>query len=352
MAAAVGGATSPAASDSPVLAVTAGLSAAHARPRGSEDVALSVGLTGSDRTGRVSTGDRLRNLGRKVLTPTGLEEPEPEPQRERSPSPPLVMRRSPSPATDINNTTRESAVWVTPAGIVGDLGGDATEEEEDDSDAEMGAPTGLGEFRFGAPFENVRPQAQMEVNDGDYNDVAVEEMAQVEHERIIWEHFLVLRQETQSKLLHGLFGATHPPHYPGGSHEIYGTHRAGTAQTGQRHPVPAASQYRPPAPGEAGFASALAARVITRRAPVIGTNSSRGLSDSTIGVVSPRSPLQARARGTTPSLSPAAGTQPAVSQSVQPLLQQQAAEEGRAELGSYIGRALIAGNCLLDAFPD
>ena len=55
--------------------------------------------------------------------------------------------------------------------------------------------SGSGEFRFGAPFENVRSQAQGEPEQGDHNGRAAgEAMAEDEHERIIWEHFLVLKQ--------------------------------------------------------------------------------------------------------------------------------------------------------------
>ena len=228
-------------------------------------------------------------------------------------------------------------------------------------------------------------------------------MAEAEHERVIWEHFQVLRQETQSKLLHGLFGATHPPHYPGGSHELYGTHAAAAGSTaapaagarisrgprraseaaglGLSHPVHAASHCRPPVPGEPGFASALAARVMNRSAIVeADDNSSGGPSPRSVymcmsdpasgrggGIVAEHSPRRSRAvfpgmTGTAPLASGVVGSPPTptsvgttlVSQMVeQPLQQQQdGAETYRGELSDFIGRALIAGNCLLDALPN
>jgi len=97
---------------------------------------------------------------------------------------------------DSAHSQHESDVWVTPAGIVED----ARPVPSDDG----GGSEGSGEFRFGAPFGHVGARGVAEEG-GDWANLDDED-----HERIVWEHFCVLRQETQTRVLHGLFGLTHP----------------------------------------------------------------------------------------------------------------------------------------------
>ena len=97
------------------------------------------------------------------------------------------------------HSQHESDVWVTPAGIVED----ARPVPSDDGGG-GGGSEGSGEFRFGAPFGHVGARGVAEEG-GDWANLDDED-----HERIVWEHFCVLRQETQTRVLHGLFGLTHP----------------------------------------------------------------------------------------------------------------------------------------------
>jgi hypothetical protein len=344
----------------------------------------------------------------RSLQPRALAHPEPEPEPE--PEPVSAIR-------DINprsasQSSPESDVWVTPAGIVeaieegggheegtpGPAGGgrgrgqNAAAAAAIDADESDGSGAAGGEFQFGAPFEYVRHQAaqqgeaQGRVEAGVRGDSDSEEeveedeegadsvnLEDYEHERKIWEHFLLLRQDSQSRVLHGLFGVTHPPHYPRGIHDVYGS--SGSSGGGCRGRSPAGlgsraggtasavgqqarARYTPPSPGQLGYSNALMAGAVTAATATAAADvydESRGDGGGggadLLGSVSPRSASipsivtpSVRSSLSPPHQQPQHHTPPVQRQ------QQQQQHAAAADSDDYalIGRALIAGNCLLD----